>query len=150
MVTGVLTVDRAMLLADGTTPVTFVSFHQSTGLYYTVVSRIEGNPLNPLPISDKFKSASGVVVGNCYITSQGTLIIAVLPDQTATTRELATAWFASNPTTFVYELATPTTYQLTPQEVKTLLGTNNLWADTGDTSAEYSADTKLYILKEVS
>lgn len=49
-----------------------------------------------------------------------------------------------------YELATPITYHLTPTEVKTLLGTNNFWADTGDTSAEYSADTKLYILKEVS
>lgn len=33
---------------------------------------------------------------------------------------------------FVYELATPITYQLTPTEVQMLLGTNNLWADTGD------------------
>lgn len=45
-------------------------------------------------------------------------------------------------------LATPQqTYQLTPQEVKTLLGTNNVWADTGDTSVTYTADTKLYIEK---
>lgn len=28
--------------------------------------------------------------------------------------------------------ATPTTYQLTPTQVKSLLGTNNVWADTGD------------------
>ena len=33
--------------------------------------------------------------------------------------------------TLVYELAEPQTYQLTPQEVKTFLGTNNIWADTG-------------------
>jgi hypothetical protein len=32
----------------------------------------------------------------------------------------------------VYELATPITYQLTPTEVQMLLGTNNIWADTGD------------------
>jgi hypothetical protein len=32
----------------------------------------------------------------------------------------------------VYELATPITYQLTPTQVKSLLGTNNIWADTGD------------------
>lgn len=32
----------------------------------------------------------------------------------------------------VYELATPVTYQLTPQEIRTLLGVNNIWADTGD------------------
>ena len=32
----------------------------------------------------------------------------------------------------VYELATPIVYDLTPTEVTTLLGTNNIWADTGD------------------
>ncbi|WP_288887456.1 BppU family phage baseplate upper protein [uncultured Eubacterium sp.] len=32
----------------------------------------------------------------------------------------------------VYELATPTTYQLTPTEIKTLLGINNIFADCGD------------------
>lgn len=35
-------------------------------------------------------------------------------------------------TQFVYPLATPQTYQLTPTEVQMLLGTNNIWADTGD------------------
>lgn len=43
----------------------------------------------------------------------------------------------------VYELATPQTYQLTPQEVKTLLGTNNVWADTGAVGVEYRADPTL-------
>ena len=45
----------------------------------------------------------------------------------------------------VYELATPITYQLTPQEVKTLLGQNIVWADTGDVDVTYQADTKTYI-----
>ena len=44
-----------------------------------------------------------------------------------------------------YELATPFTVQLTPNQLSTLLGTNHLWADTGDTAVEYRADTKLYI-----
>ena len=40
--------------------------------------------------------------------------------------------------TAVYELATPLTYQLTPTQVKSLLGSNNVWCDTGDiTDAEY-------------
>ena len=38
-----------------------------------------------------------------------------------------------------------TEYQLTPYEVNSLLGQNNIWADTGDASVEYRADTKLYI-----
>jgi hypothetical protein len=31
----------------------------------------------------------------------------------------------------IYELATPQTYQLTPTEVKSLLGVNSIYADTG-------------------
>lgn len=38
----------------------------------------------------------------------------------------------TNPVTVVLPLATPKTYQLTPTEVQMLLGTNNIWADTGD------------------
>ena len=42
------------------------------------------------------------------------------------------ALFAANPLQICYSLATPVTYQLTPTEVQMLLGTNNIWADTGD------------------
>ena len=48
---------------------------------------------------------------------------------------------------FVYPLADPVTVQLTPQEVTTLLGTNNIFADCGDVSCKYRADTRLYIDK---
>lgn len=37
----------------------------------------------------------------------------------------------------VYELATPVTYQLTPTEIRSLLGLNNVWADCGDISLNY-------------
>ena len=37
----------------------------------------------------------------------------------------------------VYGLHTPITYQLTPQEVSTIIGTNTIYADTGDTSVIY-------------
>ena len=46
---------------------------------------------------------------------------------------------------FVYELATPITYTLTPTEIRTLLGHNTLWADAGAVDVQYPADTKLYI-----
>ena len=38
---------------------------------------------------------------------------------------------------FIYELATPQTYQLTPEDVDLLLGTNNIWADSGDITVQY-------------
>lgn len=50
----------------------------------------------------------------------------------------------------VYELETPITYTLTPQEVSTLLGQNNIWADAGDTTVEYRANTSAYIAKKIS
>ena len=59
-------------------------------------------------------------------------------------------WIANNPITVVCELVTPQTIQLTAQEVRTLLGQNNVFADCGDTTVEYRADTKLYIQKVIS
>ena len=46
-----------------------------------------------------------------------------------------------------YEIATPQVYQLTPTEVKTLLGKNYIWADTGGRSVTYKADIQLYVEK---
>lgn len=49
----------------------------------------------------------------------------------------------------VYELATPVTYHLTPTEVRTLLGQNNVWADTGDTEVVYKADVQRWVEKKL-
>ena len=38
----------------------------------------------------------------------------------------------AEPIQIVYELATPITYQLTPTQIKSLLGNNNAWCSTGD------------------
>ena len=46
-------------------------------------------------------------------------------------------------TRIVIPVATPATYQLTPQEVKTLLGVNNIYADTGAVRVTYRADPTL-------
>jgi hypothetical protein len=48
----------------------------------------------------------------------------------------------------VYFIATPITYTLTAPQVRTLLGVNNVLADTGDINKlVYPADTKLFIEK---
>lgn len=39
---------------------------------------------------------------------------------------------AGTPIQVCYELATPITYQLTPQEIEALVGTNNVWSSSGD------------------
>lgn len=50
----------------------------------------------------------------------------------------------------VYKLAPPITYQLTPQEVKTLKGQNHVWSNAGDVDLTYVADTKLYIDNKIA
>jgi len=46
----------------------------------------------------------------------------------------------------IYPLETPQTIQLTPQEIKTLLGANNIYHDcNGDTDVTYRANGALYV-----
>ena len=59
-------------------------------------------------------------------------------------------WLDENNLQVCYELATPQTYQLTPTEVRTLLGGNTIYTDAGDVSVEYIADTKLYIDNKIA
>lgn len=47
---------------------------------------------------------------------------------------------ASNNINIVRTLTTPQTYQLTPQQVDSLLGQNNIWADAGPITLEYGKD----------
>lgn len=54
-------------------------------------------------------------------------------------------YLASNPIQIVIPLKNSQTVQLTPSQMQTLLGTNNIWADTGDVAVEYRADSKMYI-----
>ena len=44
---------------------------------------------------------------------------------------------AMNGAQFCYQIATPTTIQLTGEEITALLGENNVWADSGDVEVTY-------------
>lgn len=151
---GVLTITWVDFYFDGSESVSAIG--QSSGTYYTTVTKsltgINSTVQVPHIKSDKFLGATGVVEGHCYVTYNGTYLVAVLP-QTVTTTQQATEWFQSNPTHFVYELAQPVTVQLTPTEVETLLGINNIWSDSGDIlNLEYytqsASDVRDFIIKD--
>lgn len=59
---------------------------------------------------------------------------------TSMTLEEEKARLAETPIYICYELVNPQTYQLTGQQIKTILGTNNVWADSGDVTAEWGED----------
>lgn len=47
------------------------------------------------------------------------------------------AYLAEHPLQVVYPLAEPFTVQLTPEQMSTLVGENNVWCDAGDVALEY-------------
>ena len=60
------------------------------------------------------------------------------------------SWLATIGAMVCYPLATPTTVQLTAQNVKTLLGDNSIWADSGDIDVVIRADTAKYIANQIA
>ena len=71
------------------------------------------------------------------MASSGNYLYAILPTTTDPDLEI----------TFCYPLATPQTYQLTPQQISTLLGNNTVFVDCGSVSVTYQASIKGYIDK---
>jgi hypothetical protein len=101
-------------------------------------------------ISDRFTTRIGFTPG-CMTGKDNSIGVEfLLPTDIPNNSTALNQWFADNPTQLCYELATPITYQLTPQEVRTLLGVNNIWSDGGDVEVEYPADTKMYIDQKIT
>lgn len=92
---------------------------------------------------NKYLPKAQFVEGNCYITSEGGKIVFAVGE--ITRDEFIET--LSTPIQVVYELASPTEIDLTPTEVKSLLGDNNVWSDSGTVEVEYRADTSLVINK---
>lgn len=114
-------------------------FNKYTNYYLWFLRRPDVNPgykLNGGALSDIFAPRLWMP-GHLWTGTETAYIGVVGPDQSLTTQEEANAWMADHPAQVVFELETPITYQLTPVEIRTLLGRNNIWADTGDVALSY-------------
>lgn len=127
--TGVLTVDRKQLNTSNTN---WSMYH---GVFYTTSSSIQTNP-SVRPIAEQYITMAnadglGTTSGwSNYSIRQNTSGSSIYIKDS---RFSSASDFKNNANVnFVFSLATPKTYQLTPTEVQMLLGTNNIWADTGD------------------
>ena len=166
--TGVLTVDRAIVTLDGTQTLNASSFsgtaNSAIGRFVLTQPAADHSDITvPNIVCDTLKTVECYRAGafaawkndstatNAITTStNGDYIAIALADTSITKNDELLSRLASEPITAIYTLATPIVYQLTPQEVKTLLGVNNIFADTGDVEVEYRADTKLYIDKQIA
>lgn len=159
-VTGKLIVDRAIITADGTNVKCNASYGNSGPNWLPAINISANKSKSPWTIiADKLQGlTSGFVAtdNSIGIGNSGAVIAVHIAgiqgtdgthgyNSASECQAAANAWLAQNPTQICYLLETPVEYDLTPTEIRTLLGVNNIWADTGDVSVDYRADTKLYI-----
>lgn len=130
------------------------STNTTTGTTWTNVQLELGStatayePYQSNTVTVDWTSEAGTVYGGTIDVATGLLTVTngyiasyngeTLPSTWISDRDVYSS--GTTPTTgaqVVYALATPQTYQLTPQDVYTLLGTNNVWADTGDVTVRY-------------
>jgi hypothetical protein len=146
---GTLVVDRAKVNAkDLTWPTngtTSTSFEMIT---YQLTNKAHG--MSNM-ISDKMAThpadAQYVITGR----SNSVNVSMDVPIATISSADAFNTWLNTENPIIVYELATPVTYQLDSVQVRTLLGVNNIWADTGNVKKlVYPADTKLYIDEQIA
>lgn len=152
--TGVLTVDRAMVDL-GT-----LTWKKDSGMdfFYSNTSPLFGSGGTALVrstaknVCENYKhdtvALSDPVNGRFFVANLQEIPILRLSDNRF--NDVQSLKVALDGVKAVFELYTPTTYHLTPTEIKSLLGENNVWADAGDTEVTYRADTKLYIDKKIA
>ena len=137
-ITGVLTVDNFVFVGNSGLIVSKISAvdNLSTYLIRTSTNNFP-NAVNNTCISSHF---SRYIESGSGRMAQATNDIYLVIDNTLLSEDTESGfvtWLTNNNVTFVYELATPTTIQLTPIQLETLLAQNNIWCDTGDTSLQY-------------
>lgn len=144
--TGELTVDGLLYTFGSSDSYSYVARSGSS------IANIRATPINTgdfarrsAMISNQYKTiTTGATTDKAIrLSSNGATLIVY--DSRFTDEETAHAITAANPIQVFYPIADPITYQLTPTEITTLLGDNNIWADTGDIEIVYRADTKKYI-----
>lgn len=146
--TGELVVDRVEMLIDGFNIKTaykaaYGTLNRFSILYPTgLTGKYTGT--STFCISDKLEPNYACTIGisqtrpeGYYTFPHSTAVMVSVPASQIDTVEAMNAWFTEHTPTVVYELATPITYQLTPQEITMLCKENNIFTDTGQTAISY-------------
>ena len=156
VITGVMTVDSAMVTFDGSQPNSqfgFDSFPSYApprnriswdGIYN--IGAIGGTYISDTLIVDTTYSSEPLI---WHISNSGAAVARMFIGIPTTITSVADwqAYVAEHPISVVYKLATPQTIQLTPAQLTTLKGQNNAWSDADSVTVEYVADPKLYIAR---
>ena len=151
VLTGEMTVDRAMITYTGASGENWSYWSGAGGTYsITIIGMKSGSNLDG--IANWLPTVSNTEFGIRFGANNNIIYCYSINDKIASVTDTASwkSYLASNNLTVVYPLATPFTVQLTPSQMQTLLGDNAIWSDTGDTSVQYRADTKLFIEGQIA
>lgn len=139
VVTGVLTVDRRFTtIGDESVSVVSGSAYSNFQIVPTEGALRDNSDIVCISSAYLGKSFNGASASddNIVFASGGNIRI----KDTSQASKTASQYKTDNATVqIVYKLATPQTYQLTPQQISTLLGNNTVFVDTGDVSVTYQS-----------
>ena len=143
LISGKLVVDRVMVTLDGSADESFLYLSAYQGFRLALNDgKLDGIPEEQL-LSNIFVGAPlrGAGSGQGYslktYTDTSDAAFVFICGTGHTTVSDFKDWLSNNNTQIVYPLATPQTYQLTPQQVNTLVGTNNVWSEQGNIELSY-------------
>ena len=143
VVSGELTVDKVSITIDGNSNIqTNGTTAGASKFFYYVPNKANGTSNM---FSDRFEVNNTTDFGTMWGRAGNNGVEFNLPTSVAQTVAAGQAWFSNNPTQVCYELATPTTYTLTEQQVDLLVGQNTVFADTGDVTVEYGQNPMVLI-----
>ena len=148
VVSGVLTVDYEHLLFDGSEGWNLQSINSHGIANFNLTASTPGYTTPVDLICNRLSLQTSIIAETTtegIMPAGGVNIYVRLNSSKASTVAEFKQWLASNNVEVVYKIRTPLTIQLTPHEVTALLGSNNIWADSGDSEVTYRADPTLYI-----
>lgn len=147
LISGQLVADRKLYTLDGTQPIYMENWrpHDNTvGWVYNNLSdltdmdytQITQNNLNDsILISDTLPTYYYSTALDTPLISKGTngttlnCLVVRMSDKTLTTSTAINNYLSQHPINIIYPLATPITYQLTPTQLQTFIGQNNIWSN---------------------
>lgn len=154
---GVLTDDFASAILDGSETWTNYTDHTvrtQLAIPYSKTGVMANNLCDRLKVQaiTGWTQIDDLSVAFLISTTSNQMTIEIRNDSLNSIEDFKT-WLSNNPVQLVYRRAQPVTVQLTPTEIETLLGINNIWADSGDIlNLEYytqsASDVRDFIIKD--
>ena len=137
-VTGILTITQTGLDVTRSNFPTLVRYSVTQGAFVCQFPR-NGNPLIPAyvattAISNRFSQSIDSGPGRLNTTAPYVYVFLPFDELTEDSVNGAWAWFDAHPTLIVFELTTPQKIQLSPVEVKTIVGQNSIGTNINGTN----------------